>query len=64
MDTQKMKVIVLKHGKAMVQELVVELGFPELEKIVADSPQKIDDLVLAAMEEPLKKAILDLLAKV
>lgn len=64
MDAQKAKEIVLKHGKAMGEELLVEVAFPALKQVVADTKSPIDDVVLMALEEPLKKAILDLLAKV
>jgi len=56
--------ILKKHGKAMSMELVAELVVPALEKAAKDSATPIDDLVVAALKEPLKKALLDLLAKV
>lgn len=63
LDVEKLKDIAIKHGVGMAEELVVELAFPALEQVVKESSSPIDDVVLAALEEPLKKALLDALAK-
>lgn len=60
----KLEVAALKHGKAFLAEAMVECAFPALEKAVLDSESKIDDVVLATLEAPLKAALLDMLAKV
>ena len=54
--------IAKKHGKAMAVELIQAAIFPALEEAVKKSPTPIDDVVLAALEEPLKKAMMDLVA--
>lgn len=63
-DSQKLKQIAIKHGVALAEELAVEIAFPALEDVVAKSENKIDDALLASFEGPLKKAILDQLAKI
>jgi len=50
------KVIVLKHAKAMALELGAAALFPALEQAVKVSKSPIDDIVLAALEQPLKDA--------
>ena len=62
-DVEKLKNVALKHALALAEELAVEVAFPALEAVVAASPNKIDDALLASFEDPLKKAILDQLAK-
>lgn len=56
--------VVKKHGKAMALELVSELAVPALEEAAKKSATPIDDMVVAALKEPLKKALVDLLSKV
>lgn len=60
----KLAEIAVKHGKAFVNEALVEVAFPALQEAVKVSSSPIDDVVLAALEEPLKKAILDLINKI
>lgn len=50
--------VVKKHGKAMAAELVSVVAFPALAKVVKDSATPIDDVLLAALEAPLKAEIL------
>lgn len=56
--------ITLKNGKAYASELVIEVLDPALQKVVADSSNPFDDVMYAAIKEPLKKAILDAIAKI
>ena len=53
--------IMMKHAKAMGQELAVEVAFPALKKVVQDTKTPLDDVLLSALEAPLKQAILDLM---
>ena len=62
-DVEKLKAIGVKHGLQIAEEIAVELVFPALEEAVKASATPIDDAVLALLEEPLKKALTDLLAK-
>jgi hypothetical protein len=62
-DAGKLKEVCMRHGIALAEELAVEIAFPALKQVVAESENKIDDIVLASFEEPLKKAILEQLAK-
>lgn len=56
--------IVKKHVKALLVELVVEAAFPALEKVVKESATPIDDVVLAALEAPLKAELLKQIEKI
>jgi hypothetical protein len=60
----KLQAIAIKYGKEMVSEMLVEVAFPALEQVVKDSATPIDDVVLAALEAPLKAKILEMLAAV
>lgn len=57
----KLAAIGKAHGVAALKESLVEVAFPALELAVQNSGNKIDDIVLAALEPLLKQAILDLL---
>lgn len=61
--TQKLAEIAKKHGVAFAKEALVELAFPALKEAVKKTATPIDDVVLAALEEPLKKAITEQLEK-
>ncbi|HQZ60247.1 MAG TPA: hypothetical protein PLQ39_11270 [Acinetobacter sp.] len=50
--------VVKKHGKAMAAELVTVVAFPALQTVVKESATPIDDVLLAALEAPLKAEIL------
>jgi len=50
--------VVKKHGKAMAAELISVVAFPALAKVVKDTATPIDDVLLAALEAPLKAEIL------
>lgn len=52
--------VLAKKAKEAALEIVSMQVFPALKKVVAESPSPIDDVVLAALEEPLKKALIDL----
>ena len=56
--------IVKKHGKAMALEMVAELAVPALEEAVKKTSTPIDDLVVAALKEPLKAALLEMIGKI
>ena len=56
--------IVKKHGKAMALELVAAAAIPALEAAVKKSATPVDDLVVAALKEPLKNALIDILEKI
>lgn len=58
MDLKKM---VIDAIKPLLKEFFIGYLFPELEKIVKNSENKIDDALLASFEEPLKQAINNLL---
>lgn len=60
----KAKMIALKHAEEMSKELAVMVAFPALKEVVAKSETKIDDAVLAAMEEPLKAAVMQMLENI
>ena len=62
-DAGKLKDIAVRHSLELAEELFVEIAFPALEAVVEQSENKIDDAILASFEEPLKKTILELLAK-
>lgn len=61
---EKLKDLAIKHGIAFAKEALIETAFPALKVAVEKSESKIDDVVLAALEEPLKKALIDLVDKV
>lgn len=56
--------IAKKHGKAMALEMVAEVAIPALEEAAKQSATPIDDMVLAALKEPLKEQLLKLIEKV
>jgi len=56
--------IVKKKVKEAAAELVSVAVFPALEKVVKDSATPIDDVVLAALKEPLKAELLKLIEKI
>lgn len=56
--------IAKKHGKAMAIEMVDQVLFIALDEVVTKSATPIDDVVLAALKEPLKKALKDALEKI
>lgn len=60
----KAKMVALKHAEEMAKELAVLVAFPALKEVVAKSETKIDDAVLAAMEEPLKAAVMQMLENI
>lgn len=65
MDIQAMALeIVKKHGKAMAIELVDAVLFEAIDEVVKKSETPIDDLVVAALKEPLKAALKGLLEKI
>lgn len=57
---QEAGLILAKKAKEAALEIVTVAVFPALKKAVLESSSPIDDVVLAALEEPLKKALLDL----
>lgn len=61
---QKLLEIVKKHGKALALELVVEAAIPALEEAAKKSATPIDDVVLAALKQPLKDALIELIEKI
>lgn len=56
--------IVKKHGKAMAIELVAVAAIPALEEAAKKSETAIDDVVIAALKEPLKAALIKLIEEV
>lgn len=46
-----------KHGVAFAEELLTQIAFPLIEKVVKESATPIDDVILAALEPKLKEAI-------
>lgn len=62
--TEAMLEIVKKHGKVMALELVEAAAIPALEEAVKKSATPIDDMVVAALKEPLKQALKDLIEKI
>ena len=55
--------IVKKHGKQMAIELIDAVLLQALQDAVKASATPIDDIVLAALQEPLKQALKDLIGK-
>lgn len=62
--TEKLAELGKKHGKAFLGETLEEVAFPALKLAVEKSESKIDDVVLAALEVPLKEALKELIAKI
>lgn len=60
----KAKEIAVKHGKALVSEMVAEVLPAALELAATKTATPIDDAIVNMLKEPLKAALLDLLAKV
>lgn len=53
--------LTLKHGKAYATDMVIEALDPALQKVVADTSNPFDDVAYAAIKEPLKKALIDVI---
>jgi len=53
--------VVKKHGKAMALEMLDVVVVPALEQAAKASATPIDDAVLAALKEPLKAALKQLI---
>lgn len=51
------KDIVLKHAQACAKELAKEIYLPKIRKVVADSPNPYDDVVLGALEPLIADAL-------
>lgn len=60
----KAKEVAIKHAKALAAEMVAEVLPVALEKVAADSENKVDDAIVAMVKEPLKLAILELINKI
>lgn len=60
----KLAEIAKKHAKAMAVELIEEVAVQALEEAVKKSATPMDDVVVAALKEPLKKALLDAVNKI
>jgi hypothetical protein len=56
--------ILKKHGKAMLIEIVDEVAIQALKNAAEKSATPIDDVVVAALAEPLKQALKDLIGKI
>lgn len=56
--------IALKHAKACLLELVEQVGIEAIKAEVAKTANPIDDVVVAAVADPLKKALIDLISKI
>jgi hypothetical protein len=61
--SDKVKVVAVKHLKAMVAEIAAEAIMPALKAAAAKSATPIDDMVLVALEAPLKEELAKLLNK-
>jgi hypothetical protein len=55
--------IVLKHGKAMALELVLQAAIPALEEAAQKSPTPVDDAIVAALKQPLVDALTAIINK-
>lgn len=56
--------IVKQKAKEAAVELVTVAVFPALQKVVKESATPIDDVLLAALEAPLKAELLKLIEKI
>lgn len=61
---KEMAAIALKHGKALAIEMIEVVALPALDAAVKKSETPLDDIAVAALKEPLKNAIKELLSKV
>lgn len=60
----KAKMIALKHAEELAKEMTVMVAFPALKEVISKSESKIDDAVLAALEEPMKTAMMAMLDQI
>lgn len=61
---EQMKQIAIKHQKEMLMEMVSEVVPKALEMVAAKSENKVDDALLVVLKEPLKQAMLELVAQI
>jgi hypothetical protein len=60
---QQAKDLIASHGKSLALDMVNLIIFKALEQAVKKSVTPIDDVVLAALEAPLKQAAIDMINK-
>jgi len=58
------KQIVITHAKQMALELIEAALIPALEAAVQKSETPIDNVVLAALKQPLKDGLIELISQV
>lgn len=56
--------ILKKHAMEAAKELVLLFAFPALEAAVKKSASPIDDILLAALKQPLQDELLKLIEKI
>jgi hypothetical protein len=61
---EQMKQIAIKHQKEMLMEMVSEVVPKALEMVAAKSENKVDDALVLVLKEPLKQAMLELVAQI
>lgn len=60
----KMMATSLKHAEMFAKEMAMEIVFPALKMAVEKSSSKIDDMVMSALEAPMKQAALELIDQI
>jgi hypothetical protein len=63
-NVKKALVILVKHAKPMVMEMIAEVAEPALMAVVAKSENKIDDVLAAALAPLLKQALVEMIEKI
>jgi len=58
---EQVKEIAIKHGKQAAIELIEVCLFPALEEAAKNSATPIDDVLVAALKQPLKDQLLKLI---
>ena len=61
---EQMKVVAIKHQKAMLLEMIAEIVPSAIELAAKKSENKIDDALVAVLKEPLKQAMLELVENI
>jgi len=59
----KVKEIAVKHAKDLSKEIINEVLFAAIDEAVKKTATPIDDVIVAALKEPMKQALLDLIEK-
>lgn len=60
----KATALALKHSEAVLKDLLIELAVPLIKSMVEKSETKLDDNLVLMLEEPFKKAAIEMIDQI